>query len=121
MRRRRQNPAGLGIIPVLMLTGGLISAGAAAIAGYWGYNQIGKDMPPPATPPAPAAPQTAAEMIGWTPEKLAAADRTAWQTWKATAMDKGAAFVGPKNDDDNTLLYVAGAAALAFVYLSFKD
>lgn len=123
-RRRQSNPAGLGILPVIALTGGLIAAGTAAIAGIWGYEQIGKDMPPPATPPAPAAPQTRADMLTWNPDKLATADAAAWQNWKTTAMDAGAAFSDPPKppgSTDYTLVAVAGAAALAFVYLSLKD
>ena len=121
MIRRRQNPAGLGIVPVLLLTGGLISAGAATIAGWWNYDQIGKDMPGPRPLPAPAAPQTLDDMLNWNPDKLDTANVRLFNQWRATAADAGAAHIGPPATEDYTRYYLAAAAALALLWLSFKD
>jgi len=44
-------------------------------------NLIKGSPAPPKTPPTPAAPQTASEMVNWTPADLDAADRSAYEAW----------------------------------------
>ncbi len=78
---------------------------------------------PPSSPPAPAAPQTKAELSqpgAWTPDKMFAASAKAWQQWTRNAIP-GGGLPPPDDVASSTALWVAaGLAATAVVVFMVK-
>ena len=105
----------LGILPLLA-----IGAGAAIVGGgawLWNerddYNQWKGDVRAPKQPRAPAAPQTAQEMLAWTPEQAQRQDRANYAAWIPTAIP-----APPRRPGENDALIAAAAvAAIAGVML----
>lgn len=126
MITRKENPAGLGVLPLLALTGGLIAAGSAVLGYFYADKQIGDAAPKPAPAPAPSAPQTAEEFRHWSPETALASDRAAFKTWGLTAFDQAAEYFQkngrpPEPEPSNGGLYIALFVTAAALLISFKD
>lgn len=124
MSRRRHNPAALGILPLLAVGAGAVTAAGALYGAYAGwkawvesldYEIWKKTLPPPNVAPAPAAPQTAEEMRTWTPADAQAAYVELWRKWQKTAIP----YEPPKPEDDSTkqLLILAAVIVAAILLL----
>lgn len=92
MRRRatnrKQNP--MGFIPLAVWAGAAI---ATALVGFFAYDENDaawrNSLKPPKPTPAPAAPQTPAEMDTWTPPGMEAQNRKDSIKWGRTAIPGG--------------------------------
>lgn len=120
MRRPTPGLGQMGAIPLALIP---IAAGAAgtAVLGYefglfdWiesKLRDVGLNDPVP--PPAPAAPQTRAEMTSWTPELMEKRNVEAWKKWRVTAIP------GPSADATPWLTYAALAAGGVMLLLLLK-
>lgn len=109
----------LGILPaVLVLAWGAIGGYLAKTANdrMLDYSNWEGAVQPASAPPAPAAPQTAAEMRTWTPADMTAATTTARAEWAKEAIPETPRPAGAATSDP--LLWAAlglGAVSLFLI------